>query len=138
MKKFLIRRVAIILLMIIVYFSISVNMIGYGTEEDIEEYNSIYSRLIIDEDAEDPPEFEEPPQRYLIAVLSIAQIICVGIAIIMLIVLAIKCISAVLLGKAEIKKHMAVYVVGAILLFATSGILESIKRFASMIKPAER
>ena len=136
MKKFLIRGVAIILLMIMVYFSISVNMIGYGTGEDIEEYNSMYSRLIIDEDAEDPPELEEPPQRYLIVVLSIAQIICVGSAIIMLIVLAIKCISAVLLGKAEIKKHMVVYVVGAIVLFAASSILEIIKRFAGMVKPA--
>ena len=35
--------------------------------------------------------------------------------------------------KAEIKKHAVVYVVGAIVLFAASGILEIIKGFASQI-----
>ena len=65
-----------------------------------------------------------------------SQVIGVGVAVIMLIVLAIKYISAAPSDKAEIKKHMVVYVVGAIVLFAASGILEIIKRFAGMVKPA--
>lgn len=63
-------------------------------------------------------------------IITVAQIIGVGVAIIMLIVLAIKYISAAPSDKAEIKKHAVVYVVGAIVLFAASGILGIIKNFA--------
>ncbi len=65
------------------------------------------------------------------SIITIVQIIGVGVAIIMLIVLAIKYISAAPGDKAEIKKHAVVYVVGAIVLFAASGILGIIKNFAS-------
>ena len=61
------------------------------------------------------------------AVLGWVQIIGIGVAVIMLIVLAIKYISA---APGEIKKHAVVYVVGAVILFAASGILQIIKTFA--------
>lgn len=63
-------------------------------------------------------------------IITVAQVIGIGVAIIMLIVLAIKYISAAPSDKAEIKKHAVVYVVGAIVLFAASGILGIIKNFA--------
>ncbi len=66
------------------------------------------------------------------AVLTITQVIGVGVAVIMLIVLAIKYISAAPNDKAEIKKHMVVYVVGAVILFGAAGILEVIKKFAKI------
>lgn len=66
-------------------------------------------------------------------VLSIAQIIGVGVAVIMLIVLAIKYISAAPNDKAEIKKHAVVYIVGAIVLFAATGLLQIVKNFSSGI-----
>ena len=65
--------------------------------------------------------------------LSVAQIIGVAVAVIMLIVLAIKYISAAPNDKAEIKKHAVVYIVGAIVLFAASGILGLIKSMATAI-----
>ena len=49
----------------------------------------------------------------------------------MLIVLAIKYISAAPGDKAEIKKHAVVYVVGALVLFGASGIIEVIKQLAA-------
>ena len=55
----------------------------------------------------------------------------------MLIVLAIKYISAAPGDKAEIKKHAVVYVVGAIILFAATGILGIVKNFATNIEAAE-
>lgn len=67
------------------------------------------------------------------AIINIAQIIGTGVAIIMLIVLAIKYISAAPGDKAEIKKHAVVYIVGAIVLFAATGILQIIKNFSSNI-----
>ena len=68
------------------------------------------------------------------AILTVAQVIGVGVAVIMLIVLAIKYISAAPGDKADIKKHAVVYVVGAVVLFAASGILGIIKNFAGNVK----
>ena len=68
--------------------------------------------------------------KILNVILGIAQVIGVAIAVIMLIVLAIKYISAAPGDKAEIKKHAVVYIVGAVVLFAASGILQIIKSFA--------
>lgn len=64
------------------------------------------------------------------AIINIVQVIGMGVAIIMLIVMAIKYISAAPSEKAEIKKGVTIYVVGAIVLFAASGILGIIKNFA--------
>ena len=66
-------------------------------------------------------------------VLSVAQIIGTAVAVIMLIVLAIKYISAAPNDKAEIKKHAVVYIVGAIVLFAASALLGIVKNFATGI-----
>ena len=72
-------------------------------------------------------------QNIIGALITIVRIIGTGVAIIMLIVLAIKYISAAPSDKAEIKKHAVVYVVGAVVLFAASGILGIIQQFASNI-----
>lgn len=62
--------------------------------------------------------------------IGVVQLVGVGIAVIMLIVLAIKYISASAGDKAEIKKHAVVYIVGAVVLFGAAGILGIIKNFA--------
>lgn len=69
-------------------------------------------------------------KNILNVILGITQVIGVAVAVIMLIVLAIKYISAAPGDKAEIKKHAVVYIVGAVVLFAASGILGLIKNFA--------
>mgnify|MGYP003163094383 CR=1 FL=1 len=66
-------------------------------------------------------------------VLTIAQIVGSSVAVIMLIVLAIKYISAAPNDKADIKKHAVVYIVGAIVLFAASALLGIVKNFAGGI-----
>lgn len=63
-------------------------------------------------------------------ILRIVQIIAMAVAIIMLIVLAIKYISSAPNDKAQIKQHAVVYVVGAVLLFGASGILGLVQNFA--------
>ncbi len=71
------------------------------------------------------------------AILTVFRIAAVGIALIMLVAVAIKYMSAAPEGKAEIKKHAVIYVVGAVVLFASAGILGIIETFAeSNIKPA--
>ena len=63
-------------------------------------------------------------------IINVAQIVGMGVAIIMLIVLAIQYIAASPEGKAEIKKNSTIYIVGAVILFAASGILGIIRKFA--------
>lgn len=75
----------------------------------------------------------ESLQRIIGAGITIVQVVGSGVAIIMLVVLAIKYISAAPGDKAEIKKHAVVYVIGAIVLFAASGILGIVKNFAGNI-----
>ena len=64
------------------------------------------------------------------SIINIAQIVGMGVAIIMLVVLAIQYIAAAPEGKAEIKKNATIYIVGAVILFAAAAILEIIKNFA--------
>ena len=64
------------------------------------------------------------------SIINIAQIIGMGVAIIMLIVLAIQYIAAAPEGKADIKKNATIYIVGAIILFSAAAILQIIKNFA--------
>ncbi len=67
------------------------------------------------------------------AVFYILKIVAVGVALIMLTVLAIKYMSSAPNDRASIKKHAVVYVVGAIVLFGAAGILQIIEKFSSNI-----
>lgn len=70
-------------------------------------------------------------QNIVGAILTVAKVIAVGVALIMLVVLAIKYMAASAGDKAEIKKHAVVYVTGALVLFGSAGILSIIEQFAS-------
>lgn len=63
------------------------------------------------------------------AILNITKIVGMGVAVIMLIVVAIKYISAAPSDKADIKKHAVTYVVGAVVLFGASGLIAIIQKF---------
>ncbi len=66
-------------------------------------------------------------------VIYVIQIIAFAAAVIMLMFVGIKFLTASPEGKAEIKKTAVIYVVGAILLFAASGILLIIRNLAKNI-----
>lgn len=66
-------------------------------------------------------------------ILGIIQVVAMGIAVIMLIVLAVKYVSAAPGEKADIKKSMMLYVVGAILLFGATGILQIVKTLSGTL-----
>ena len=67
------------------------------------------------------------------SVITIARIVCAGVAIIMLTVLAMKYMLSAPGDRATIKKHAVVYVVGAVIMFACTGILGIIQNFAGNI-----
>lgn len=64
------------------------------------------------------------------ATINVVQIVGMGIAIIMLIAMAIKWISASPTGKAELAKSIRIYVLGVIIIFAAVGLLQLVKVFA--------
>ena len=67
------------------------------------------------------------------AIISVTRIIATGIAIIMIVVVAMKYMMAAPGDRADIKKHAVVYIVGAVVLFGASGILTIIQKFANSI-----
>lgn len=67
-------------------------------------------------------------------VIGVAKIVGICVAVVMLLAVAMKYMSAAPGEKADIKKSAVIYVVGAIVLFAVTGILTLIEQFASVIK----
>ena len=67
------------------------------------------------------------------AILGVVRIVAVGIALIMLIVVAMKYMMSAPGDRADIKKHAVVYVVGAVVLFASAGILDIIQKFSDNV-----
>ncbi len=66
-------------------------------------------------------------------VIGIARIVCVAIAIVMLLVIAMKYMISAPGDRADIKKHAVNYVIGAFVLFGISGILTILNNFAQKI-----
>lgn len=61
--------------------------------------------------------------------LYVVQVIGAGIAVIMLICLGIKFMVSSPSERAELKKHIVIYVLGAVLMFGASGISALIRGF---------
>lgn len=72
----------------------------------------------------------DPIENIASYVIFIIQIIAFAAAVIMLIFLGIKFLTSSPEGKAEVKKMSVIYIIGAVLLFAATGILQIIKNLA--------
>ena len=125
MKKTLkITAVAVVLALIV-----SVVFSGIVFAEDAgTSYSSMISEINV---AGDDSDASTSAKNIVGAILAVAKVVAVGVALIMLVVLAIKYMSAAPGDKAEIKKHAVVYVTGAVVLFGSAGILNIIEKFAT-------
>ena len=63
-------------------------------------------------------------------IIGIVQLICYAAAVILIVILGVKFMTASPDGKAEIKKSAVIYVVGAVLVFAAGIILQVIQNVA--------
>ena len=63
------------------------------------------------------------------AIINMMSTVGAGIAIIMLIVIGIQYVSKGAEGKAEAKKDLTGYIIGAVILFGVSGILKLLQMF---------
>ena len=139
------RKICIIMIILLFAVSFQNNVFADDTGDpltgggaggkDVTSFDSISVGTIVT-GASDNTGAANSINKMIGAVLTVVQVIGVGVAVIMLVVLAIKYIAASPGDKAEIKKHAVVYVVGAVVLFAASGILGIIRKFASNISAA--
>lgn len=74
---------------------------------------------------------EQQVSKIADVIIGVIQVIGVAVAIIMLVMLGIKYVSAAPSEKADIKKSAAIYVVGAVLLFAATFILGFVKNLVT-------
>ena len=115
--------------LIIIALLIFVTIISMCSIEVNADYN-FSSKISSIDSKTDSSSATKSAQNVVGAALQVARIVAVGIALIMLAVLAMKYMSSAPGDKAEIKKYAVVYVVGAVVLFAASAILGIIKDFA--------
>ena len=127
MKKTLIKSLVVLLVIGVVVASLI-------PSTSAMKYNSVTEKSVVS-GAEDKSGASKALNNIVGGLLTMVQVVGSGVAVIMLIVLAIKYISAAPSDKAEIKKHAVVYVVGAIVMFAATAILQIIQNFAVTALP---
>lgn len=116
MKRNVIKALAIVLLVVALVFVATSPVFASGFDQNFPVNDSSGASGTI--------------STVIGTIIFICQLVGMGVAIIMLLVIAIKYIAASPNDKAEIKKHLVVYIVGAVLLFAASGLLTLIKTWA--------
>lgn len=67
-------------------------------------------------------------------VITVVRIVAVTIAIVMLLAVSMRYMTAAPSDRADIKKHAVAYIVGAFVLFGVSGILTALLDVANQIK----
>lgn len=116
------KKLAIILLVVLMGVAMIANSV-YATDwKSTTQFNSANNDLL-----------DSATRNIVGAIVSVIRIVGTGIAIIMLVAVAIKYMSSAPGDRAEIKKHAVIYVVGAIVLFGGAQLIEIIQNFASNI-----
>ena len=127
MKKIKVLKLLIVLMLMISFSFCIVNVVeaksGYNWSGKITELDKTTGDNTVNTKV----------TSVVAAAIGVVRIVGVGVAIIMLTAVAIKYMSAAPGERAEIKKHAVPFVVGAVVLFASSGILTIIQQFADNI-----
>lgn len=126
MKRNIIKFVLLILLVSIV-FSMTVCTISQAAFSDVDVE-------FVTKDAKDTSGTAKSTLNIIQAILVVVQVAATGVAVIMLIVLAIKYMGSAPNEKASIKNSAIQYVVGAVVLFSASGIIGIIRKFSTNVK----
>lgn len=116
----------VIVLTLVLIMVVSMNL-AYVTKA------SVASGLITDLDAGQDSTANTKVKEIVATIITIVRVVGVAVAIVMLLAVAMKYMTAAPGEKADIKKSAVVYVVGAVVLFAVTGILGLINTFSSNI-----
>ena len=121
----------ILIIAIFMLISSVFNNFSYAADPEPATWESRINSIISKSDTNS--EAAKSTKNVVGAIITVTRSIATGVAIIMLIVLAMKYMMAAPGDRADIKKHAVVYIVGAVVLFASSGILGIIAKFAAEI-----
>lgn len=119
--------ISITFLMILTVFS---NVVYAGGESEAIEFEPAYGISDVKGSASN---IGNNVQAGANAIVGIVQVVGMAAAVIMLIVLAIKYVSAAPGEKADIKKSAVIYIIGAVLLLCAAGVLELIKNLGTSV-----
>ena len=119
----------IVMLLILITFVLTYNIISDASYSEIDVN-------FVTKGAKETTGTASSINSILGAILTIIQVVGAGGAVIMLIVLAIKYMVAAPGDKADIKKSASIYILGAVILISTSGILGIIRKFSGNVKPS--
>ena len=120
-KNIMLKIIAIILLLLIFSFAfINNNSFAWDLETKLDA---------IEENSKSSGEAGNKVTKLMGATINIVSTIAAGIAIIMLTVIGIKYVSNSTEAKADAKKDLPGYVIGAVILFGVSGLLKLLQMF---------
>ena len=117
-KKKIFKIIILIFVLLMIGMIISNNSFAWDIKGDIDAYETA-----------DAGNAGKRITGLVGAIIDIASTVGAGIAIIMLIVIGIKYVSAEPGEKASAKKDITAYVIGAVILFGVSGILKLLQMF---------
>ena len=104
--------------MISFWLLISNNSLAWDIEDKLEGFNNA-----------DAGQSGTTVEQVVGAVIKLVSTIGAGVAIIMLVVIGIQYVTKGAEGKAEAKKDLTGYIIGAVILFGVSGILRLLNMF---------
>lgn len=125
-----VMKIAVLLILAVLCVSVFATVVN-ATGDEYSFKN--YTEQNVRRGAKDKSGVAKIAEQLVGSALTIVQVVGSGVAVIMLVVLAIKYISAAPSDKAEIKKHAVVYVVGAVVLFAATGIIGIVRYWSNVI-----
>ena len=120
-KNIMLKIIAIILLLLVFSFAfINNNSFAWDVEEKLKA---------IDNSSTSSGEAGNKVTKLMGATINLVSTIAAGIAIIMLTIIGIKYVSNSTEAKADAKKDLPGYVIGAVILFGVSGLLRLLQMF---------
>lgn len=128
MKKFLNKSIGIFLIAITFFCIVNLTSTAYASNS---VGNSAVNRFLsqtgnVDTGVDSPT---ETVNNFIGSIIYVLQIAFMALAVIMAMALAIKYMASSVNEKAEIKKHLTIYVLGVVLLFAASGLVALLRNF---------
>lgn len=120
----IVNKVIILTLVLLMVFSMNVTYVSRA---------GVAGDLIGTLDTGEDSDANTKVKSVVAVVITVVRVVGVAVAIVMLLVVAMKYMTAAPGEKADIKKSAVVYVVGAVVLFAVTGILGLINTFSSKI-----
>ena len=126
MNKICLKRYIVFILVFCLTIG-SVFSISNATDLLMNEFNTI-------ESMDDTTDASTKVQSVMATILVTVQVIAVAVAFVILLVLAMKYMTAAPGEKAEIKKSLFVYFIGAVVVFGAVGIIRVIEMLSHALK----